>query len=1121
MELPATGDRVFAAEAILKRRVRKGHIEYLVKWKGWAIKHSTWEPEENILDDRLVSAYEQKEREQEMYGPKKRGPKPKTLLLKARAQAGPSRILPLRQQQQPPKPPPRPLRPPPNNPPSSSSSSSSSFPSSSSSSSSFSSFSSSVSNAKLQSGAAQHKLKKDIHRCHRMARRPLSRPDPLSRPMGSSAPLSARPPSFSETVRILNRKAKPPQREVKREVKHEVKRGRIILNLKVTDKPAGGGASKASSANQRTPMQPPPPPPPHHHHASHAGRTAVLSRNRVAAAGKNRRLGEVPYRGLQTALKVPTFPLPSRRSLGAQQAHASASANLTSANLTHGSANLTSANLTHGSANLTHGSANLTHGSANLTHGRAGGPGAVVPAALSDPAPVGLDPAGPGQPSAASPESSAPTGSHASSPAPPSPARPALLPPPLKAPWASRPAPDQPALLDAPHDILDLSLTHDAPAAAARGCRDDDDDDLDDDLDDDDLLHHHRRCQNDFSSEPHRRGNASGGRDGDPDWHPEMTARCANVVVTDVTTNLLTVTIKEFQHQHATLPPQATLKFIVVILAAGMVAFIGAVICIIAAVHTGSNSAAVAQPLADNQSLLSTDAGVQTLAPGSVPARAGPVDALHGPEANGGEPGSVEAPTFYTVSGTTGGGPRGGGQVIYSRLICTPIPAGECKPKNFEQQADDPSLYAGEDWGYLRTTADELRQTVLQQKDEILTDQRTIRELTGKLTECERDVTTAGGNPERNAGIWGGKRGEGEHIMVRDEAPAEILAASAVQQLEQAIHQLKGRIEKLESEMGPHPHNHTNTGHKPALPTAAGGLSSAPSGRVQEAPLQVEDLEGELEKKMQLLEEQRKALRQESQRHRERIDLGLHSVHQRVTGLEQGHTDSVSAEEFQLSFPVQSTGSTGSTGTGTGTGSWAAAYALVTSPVPALHALTVCFWLRPRHARLGTPLSYAVPGQPNELVLLQGKRQPLELIVNNQVAPLPLNISVGSWQHICVSWHRKGGQWRAYQGGKLRGEGQGVASGHYIRPAGVLILGQEQDIVGGGFEASQALEGEMSQLSLWDRTLRPAEVAALARCTKGMLGNVVPWREQSLEVFGGATKEPGEPCATLPTSAKQ
>uniref|UniRef100_A0A674P2B1 Chromo domain-containing protein n=1 Tax=Takifugu rubripes TaxID=31033 RepID=A0A674P2B1_TAKRU len=60
MELSAVGERVFAAESIIKRRIRKGRIEYLVKWKGWSPKYSTWEPEENILDSRLFVAFEQR-----------------------------------------------------------------------------------------------------------------------------------------------------------------------------------------------------------------------------------------------------------------------------------------------------------------------------------------------------------------------------------------------------------------------------------------------------------------------------------------------------------------------------------------------------------------------------------------------------------------------------------------------------------------------------------------------------------------------------------------------------------------------------------------------------------------------------------------------------------------------------------------------------------------------------------------------------------------------------------------------------------------------------------------------------------------------------------------------------
>ena len=44
-----SGDQIFDAEAITKKRERKGRMEYFVKWKGWAPKYNTWEPEDNIL----------------------------------------------------------------------------------------------------------------------------------------------------------------------------------------------------------------------------------------------------------------------------------------------------------------------------------------------------------------------------------------------------------------------------------------------------------------------------------------------------------------------------------------------------------------------------------------------------------------------------------------------------------------------------------------------------------------------------------------------------------------------------------------------------------------------------------------------------------------------------------------------------------------------------------------------------------------------------------------------------------------------------------------------------------------------------------------------------------------
>lgn len=76
-----------------------------------------------------------------------------------------------------------------------------------------------------------------------------------------------------------------------------------------------------------------------------------------------------------------------------------------------------------------------------------------------------------------------------------------------------------------------------------------------------------------------------------------------------------------------------------------------------------------------------------------------------------------------------------------------------------------------------------------------------------------------------------------------------------------------------------------------------------------------------------------------------------------------------------------------------------------------------------------------------------------------------------------------------------------------------LSLALLQDTLGGRFDASQALVGELSLFNLWDRVLSPTEVAALAACPElPRLGNVVPWTDRDVDVFGGAVKDHVDPC---------
>ncbi|XP_061703052.1 chromobox protein homolog 2 [Syngnathoides biaculeatus] len=75
-ELSAVGEQVFDAECILNKRLRKGKLEFLIKWRGWSSKHNSWEPQENILDPRLLAAFNKKEQEKELLI-RKRGKRPR------------------------------------------------------------------------------------------------------------------------------------------------------------------------------------------------------------------------------------------------------------------------------------------------------------------------------------------------------------------------------------------------------------------------------------------------------------------------------------------------------------------------------------------------------------------------------------------------------------------------------------------------------------------------------------------------------------------------------------------------------------------------------------------------------------------------------------------------------------------------------------------------------------------------------------------------------------------------------------------------------------------------------------------------------------------------------------
>uniref|UniRef100_A0A3B3UB98 Si:dkey-14o18.2 n=1 Tax=Poecilia latipinna TaxID=48699 RepID=A0A3B3UB98_9TELE len=180
------------------------------------------------------------------------------------------------------------------------------------------------------------------------------------------------------------------------------------------------------------------------------------------------------------------------------------------------------------------------------------------------------------------------------------------------------------------------------------------------------------------------------------------------------------------------------------------------------------------------------------------------------------------------------------------------------------------------------------------------------------------------------------------------------------------------------------------------------------------------------------------------------------------------------------------------------------------SVVNEIFALTICLWLKPGEGSgLGTPISYAVPGQANELVLMEWGSNPMELLINDKVKTF---LTDGKWHHVCVTWSTRDGVWEAYQDGVKKGSGQNLSAWNPIKPGGIFMLGQEQDTMGGRFDITQSFLGELSDLQFWSRVLTANEIHTQATCGSHLVGDVLSWSEEQLELHGGLTELPFEPC---------
>ena len=72
-----------------------------------------------------------------------------------------------------------------------------------------------------------------------------------------------------------------------------------------------------------------------------------------------------------------------------------------------------------------------------------------------------------------------------------------------------------------------------------------------------------------------------------------------------------------------------------------------------------------------------------------------------------------------------------------------------------------------------------------------------------------------------------------------------------------------------------------------------------------------------------------------------------------------------------------------------------------------------------------------------------------------------------------------------------------------IQGGGVLTLGQDQDVVGGNFQAIQSFVGELTGVNIWNHVTNSEEIFRMSQSCLSGEGNVFKWSDFKAHVQGG------------------
>ncbi|XP_044530537.1 C-reactive protein-like isoform X1 [Gracilinanus agilis] len=171
-----------------------------------------------------------------------------------------------------------------------------------------------------------------------------------------------------------------------------------------------------------------------------------------------------------------------------------------------------------------------------------------------------------------------------------------------------------------------------------------------------------------------------------------------------------------------------------------------------------------------------------------------------------------------------------------------------------------------------------------------------------------------------------------------------------------------------------------------------------------------------------------------------------------------------------------------------------------------LNAFTVCLKVYSELTRSYSLFSFATQTRYNEILLFHEGNSKYSLSVGDVGVPFQVPEASFEPRHFCASWESESGIAELWVDGKPMAR-KSLNKGYVVGKQSKIILGQEQDSFGGGFDEKQSLVGDIGDVFMWDFALSPTEINIIY--TGGTFSpNVLDWRGLNFEKKGYVVIKP-------------